>query len=433
MTREEYYDNLYLAHHGILGQKWGIRRWQNEDGSLTKEGKERLQNRIDNHDIRDKKARKVGRVSLAYMPVSIGLTAVGAMLGGPLGSAAILAGSSTFLVEKYAALASVGARIVNNKLANNAVNDLIDDELLKHGEEWDDHKYIDKVKTKNGYRYIYEKPKAVDQKAKLTGMVKTEQTTKSANSNNALQAVKGLLKNTKGVVKDAAGNLVDYATGDKALKIEDLPKYQYSHKIYYDARHVQNELYRINPNYDSKNEDYCENCSYCTATYDLIRRYPNADLMADNHEDFTATTIKEQLEWYEDAEFVDMADMYNDMFDSDEDFYEYLDEKFGSAAIMNADLYKALLDDTIMAQGSHARGFIDMFWNMGGGHAIAYEILSDDDGTKSVHYLDTQLGKDITDVLVNDYLVYTSGQIGLIRTDNVEPTDKITKTCKKFR
>lgn len=31
----------YLVHHGILGQKWGIRRFQNEDGSLTPAGKER--------------------------------------------------------------------------------------------------------------------------------------------------------------------------------------------------------------------------------------------------------------------------------------------------------------------------------------------------------------------------------------------------------
>ena len=31
----------YLKHHGIKGQKWGIRRYQNEDGSLTSEGKER--------------------------------------------------------------------------------------------------------------------------------------------------------------------------------------------------------------------------------------------------------------------------------------------------------------------------------------------------------------------------------------------------------
>ena len=32
----------YLEHHGILGQKWGIRRYQNKDGSLTAEGKRRV-------------------------------------------------------------------------------------------------------------------------------------------------------------------------------------------------------------------------------------------------------------------------------------------------------------------------------------------------------------------------------------------------------
>jgi hypothetical protein len=33
--------NAWLAHHGIVGMKWGVRRFQNKDGSLTSAGKKR--------------------------------------------------------------------------------------------------------------------------------------------------------------------------------------------------------------------------------------------------------------------------------------------------------------------------------------------------------------------------------------------------------
>lgn len=44
------YEQNYSAHHGIKGQKWGQRRFQNEDGSLTPEGQERYDNKKDRGD-----------------------------------------------------------------------------------------------------------------------------------------------------------------------------------------------------------------------------------------------------------------------------------------------------------------------------------------------------------------------------------------------
>lgn len=37
-------DSDYISHHGIKGMKWGVRRYQNTDGSLTAQGKKRYNN-----------------------------------------------------------------------------------------------------------------------------------------------------------------------------------------------------------------------------------------------------------------------------------------------------------------------------------------------------------------------------------------------------
>ena len=49
-----------LCHHGIKGQKWGVRRYQNEDGTLTALGKKRLSK---NGDITFEKGLVLRRTS----------------------------------------------------------------------------------------------------------------------------------------------------------------------------------------------------------------------------------------------------------------------------------------------------------------------------------------------------------------------------------
>lgn len=49
-------NTIYLAHHGIKGQKWYVRRYQNEDGTLTEAGKKRYG--VDGDSLRRRKLTK---------------------------------------------------------------------------------------------------------------------------------------------------------------------------------------------------------------------------------------------------------------------------------------------------------------------------------------------------------------------------------------
>ena len=52
-------DGAYLAHHGIKGQRWYVRRFQNPDGSLTEKGKRRMKTLQGKSDKLDAKKAKL--------------------------------------------------------------------------------------------------------------------------------------------------------------------------------------------------------------------------------------------------------------------------------------------------------------------------------------------------------------------------------------
>ncbi len=134
-----------LTHHGIKGQKWGIRRFQNKDGSLTNKGKkryglsytQRLERKIDK-EFEANKAEGITKsksesaeMTLRKQQRRIGLQAAGRAVGSftiAAGSMAVaaLTGNPIWLAGVAAFPATVLPSSLINAYKNMKIGDLKD-------------------------------------------------------------------------------------------------------------------------------------------------------------------------------------------------------------------------------------------------------------------------------------------------------------------
>ena len=111
-----------LQHHGIKGQKWGVRRFQNKDESLTPAGKERY---VDNGDSKrvespeERKKRIARNVAIGAAAVTVAIAAIGYMKYGKN-------------LKELDKIARQAIKEINTNVVN--INNLSDDtKILKKG------------------------------------------------------------------------------------------------------------------------------------------------------------------------------------------------------------------------------------------------------------------------------------------------------------
>ena len=125
--------DTYIYHHGIKGQKWGIRRYQNKDGSLTPSGKKRYSSDyVEAHsgksykEMSNEELRRVNnRLNMEQQYKQLTKQKSNAQKAIDI----VLKGSKTIasLMGAYAVYKKFGNTVVNS------IGDMVIDELKKKG------------------------------------------------------------------------------------------------------------------------------------------------------------------------------------------------------------------------------------------------------------------------------------------------------------
>lgn len=125
-----------LQHHGVKGMKWGVRRYQNKDGSLTKAGKTRYKLGVEKSEYKNMNRQQRRQLKKDYYNTAEGAeatnkitrnTIIGTIVGGPVVGLAVGLATVKKIEDNVPPKSSDKSVIDGKKAADNAIKKIADE------------------------------------------------------------------------------------------------------------------------------------------------------------------------------------------------------------------------------------------------------------------------------------------------------------------
>ena len=199
------YDYNSIYHHGIKGQRWGIRRFQNEDGSLTPAGQKRYGKLVDRYKKAGMTDEQITQALQKRRKMETALK---------IGVGALVVGTAAYMAYRH-----LGGKYVDKTIkAGTKMNTLTNHpEYLEKG-----HFFVSQGKHDND-RYLAmfgENKNIFGQSAGLKKRVVNEaaKDIKVASEKSQVEAFTKLLKNDKDFAKDVVNNTGTLSAAEMVMR-----------------------------------------------------------------------------------------------------------------------------------------------------------------------------------------------------------------------